>query len=90
MKIIKISQEPGRDLQPGHLEDINRLSRTPLTADQVYVFPVRLCSFLKSCKNRKFRTYFTHLHKKGAAVSPASAIAYGLSYAAEAANVTGA
>ena len=43
MKIIKISQEPGRDLQPGHLEDINRLSRTPLTAEQVYVFSVRLC-----------------------------------------------
>ena len=43
MKVIKISQESGKNLQPGHLEDINRLSRTPLTADQVYVFPVRLC-----------------------------------------------
>ena len=31
MKIIKTSQEPQAVLQPGHLEDINRLSRTPLT-----------------------------------------------------------
>ena len=43
MKIIKTSQEPQAVLQPGHLEDINRLSRTPLTEAEVYAFSVRLC-----------------------------------------------
>ena len=43
MKIIKTSQEPQAVLQPGHLEDINRLSRTPLTEAEVYAFAVRLC-----------------------------------------------
>ena len=36
MKIIKTSQEPQAVLQPGHLEDINRLSRTPLTEAEVF------------------------------------------------------
>ena len=43
MKIIKTSQEPQAVLQPGHLEDINRFSRTPLTEAEVYAFSVRLC-----------------------------------------------
>lgn len=43
MKIIKTSQEPQAVLQPGHLEDINRLSRTPLTEAELYAFSVRLC-----------------------------------------------
>ena len=43
MKIIKTSQEPQAILQPGHLEDINRRSRTPLTEAEVYAFSVRLC-----------------------------------------------
>ena len=43
MKIIKTSQEERSTLQPGHLEDINRLSRTPLTQEEVYTFSVRLC-----------------------------------------------
>lgn len=43
MKIIKTSQEPQAILQPGHLEDINRLSRAPLNEADVYAFGVRLC-----------------------------------------------
>ncbi len=43
MNITKTSSQPRARLQPGHLEDINRLSRTPLTEEQVYAFPVRLC-----------------------------------------------
>ena len=43
MKIIKTSQQPQAVLQPGHLEDINRLSRTPLNEADVYAFGVRLC-----------------------------------------------
>ena len=42
MKIIKTSQQ-SQALLPGHLEDINRLSRAPLTEEQVYAFSVRLC-----------------------------------------------
>ena len=43
MKVTKRAQAVQAVLQPGHLEDINRLSRTPLTQEEVYVFPVRLC-----------------------------------------------
>ena len=43
MNVIKTSQEAGAALQPGHLEDINRLSRAPLTQEEVYTFSVRLC-----------------------------------------------
>ena len=43
MKIIKTYSESPAALQPGHLEDINRLSRSPLTEAEVYAFSVRLC-----------------------------------------------
>ena len=43
MNVIKTSREAGAALQPGHLEDINRLSRAPLTQEEVYAFSVRLC-----------------------------------------------
>ena len=43
MKVTKRAQAVQAVLQPGHLEDINRLSRTPLTQEEVYAFPVRLC-----------------------------------------------
>ncbi len=43
MKVIKTNQEHPSPLPPEHLEAINRLSRTQLTAEQIYTFSVRLC-----------------------------------------------
>ena len=44
MRIQKTSQQPaGSGLLPGHLEDINRLSRASLSAQEVYAFSLCLC-----------------------------------------------
>ena len=43
MRVNKTARDREPALQPGHLEDINRLSRTPLTEAEVYAFSVRLC-----------------------------------------------
>ena len=43
MKGIQTNQEHPSPLPPEHLEAINRLSRTQLTAEQIYTFSVRLC-----------------------------------------------
>ena len=44
MRIQKTSRQPASSgLLPGHLEDINRLSRAPLSAEEVYVFSLCLC-----------------------------------------------
>ena len=39
MRVNKTARDQEPALQPGHLEDINRLSRTPLTEAEVYAFP---------------------------------------------------
>ena len=44
MRIQKTSRQPASSgLLPGHLEDINRLSRASLSAEEVYVFSLCLC-----------------------------------------------
>ena len=44
MRIQKTSRQPaGSGLLPGHLEDINRLSRASLSAQEVYAFSLCLC-----------------------------------------------
>ena len=44
MRIQKTSRPPASSgLLPGHLEDINRLSRASLSAEEVYVFSLCLC-----------------------------------------------